>query len=72
MLLGLFGGCGYVVFKELRNQTLRSAAAIVDNAKLPVLGMIPDAEWLVKVKAAKENPPSKGLLGKLKEFIWKR
>lgn len=72
MLLGFFGSCGYIVFKELRNQTIRNAAVILDNAKLPVLGIIPGADWLVKVKAAKENPPSKGLLGKLKEFIWKR
>lgn len=70
-LLGLFGGCGYVVSKELRNQTIRSAATITDNAKLPVLGTIPDAAYLAVALAKEENSPEQGLLDKLKEFIWK-
>ena len=70
-LLGLFGGCGYVVYKEVRNQTIRSAATIIDNVKLPVLGIIPDAACLASAMAAKDSPQANGLLDKLKEFIWK-
>ena len=70
-LLGLIGGCGYVMYKELRNQTIRSTATIVNNAKLPVLGTIPDATCLASAMAAKQNLQTNGILGKLKEFIWK-
>ena len=41
LILGLLGGSGYVIAKELLNRKIRTATDVEEQLKLPVLGVVP-------------------------------
>lgn len=56
-LLGIFGGSGFVIAKELMNRTIKTTDDVANYLDLPVLGSVPDYESLNK--NMKKNSRSK-------------
>lgn len=68
--LGIFGGSGIVIAKELMNRTIKNAEDVANYLDLPVLGIIPDYEAYKHGSKQEEQNP--GLLDKLWGYLWKQ
>ena len=70
--LGLVVSCGYVVLKELKNQTIRTPETITKFVGIPVLGGVPDITAVTQVQAEGQETRRERLLNKVREYIWKK
>lgn len=71
LLLGLVGSCGYVIFKELQNHTIRSATNVSEYVGLTVFGCVPDKNRVRSTITLQERNSEK-ILDRLKEYVWKK
>ena len=70
-LMGLIFSCGYVVLKELRNQTIRTPETIRKFVGVPVFGSIPDIKTQTEIQTEGQRTRGERLLSKVREYIWK-
>ncbi len=72
-LLGLLLGCGLAVAGELLNRKVKTEEDITNYLNLPVLGTVPEEASLNKaMDYGRKHVPKKGLLAKLRGFVWKQ
>lgn len=67
--LGIFGGSGFVIAKELMNRTIKTTDDVANYLDLPVLGSVPDYESLKKNKERKQQ---ESFADKVRRYLWKR
>lgn len=72
MLLGFFGSCGYVVFKEINNRTIRKAETISEYMELSILGSIPSQQSLTNSFAGESDFKQLSFVNKMRDYIWKK
>ena len=70
-LLGLLFSSGYYVLQGLMHPVIRREQDVENHLGLAVLGCIPNAAALDRVKA-KDTEAGSGFIGKMKEFLWKK
>jgi succinoglycan biosynthesis transport protein ExoP len=68
--LGIFGGSGFVIAKELMNRTIKTTDDVANYLDLPVLGSVPDYESLNK--NMKKEQQEQSLTARLRRYLWKR
>lgn len=67
--LGIFGGSGFVIAKELMNRTIKTTDDVANYLDLPVLGSVPDYESLNK--NMKKEQQEQSLTARLRRYLWK-
>ena len=67
LLAGFVGSCGFVVLKELLNDTIKTKDDVTNKLKLPILGAVPKLE--AADTRAEEQP--KSIFAKLWRYVWK-
>lgn len=70
-LLGMLFSSGYYVLQGLMHPVIRREQDVENHLGLAVLGCIPNAAALDRVKA-KDTEAGSGFIGKMKEFLWKK
>ena len=68
--LGIFGGSGFVIAKELMNRTIKTTDDVANYLDLPVLGSVPDYESLKK--SIKKEQRQESFADKVRRYLWKR
>ena len=68
--LGIFGGSGFVIVKELMNRTIKTTDDVANYLDLPVLGSVPDYESLNKNIRKEQRQES--FADKVRRYLWKR
>ena len=68
--LGIFGGSGFVIAKELMNRTIKTTDDVANYLDLPVLGSVPDYESLNK--NMKKEQQEQSLTARIRRYLWKR
>ena len=68
--LGIFGGSGFVIAKELMNRTIKTTDDVANYLDLPVLGSVPDYESLNK--NMKKEQQEQSLTSRIRRYLWKR
>ena len=65
--LGIFGGSGFVIAKELMNRTIKTTDDVANYLDLPVLGSVPDYESLNK--NMKKEQQEQSLTARLRRYL---
>lgn len=68
--LGIFGGSGFVIAKELMNRTIKTTDDVANYLDLPVLGSVPDYESLKK--SINKEQRQESFADKVRRYSWKR